>query len=93
VAEPTHQLYIVRLESSARRDLNRLPAKVVEVVFRFLDGPLRENPLRVTKPLGGKYSGYRTGRVGSAWRVLVRVDEVTVIVTVVRVGSRPDVYR
>jgi addiction module RelE/StbE family toxin len=93
MAKPAAPPYDIQLTSSARRDLDRLPEKVAEVVFRFLDGPLRENPMRVTKPLTGKYSGYRTGRIGPSWRIIVKIDQLTVVVTVIRVSPRADAYR
>ena len=83
----------VRLTSPAIRALGRLPAKLADAVLRFCDGPLAENPLRVTKPLGAELAGQRSGLVGIAYRVLVRIDEDARIVYVLRIAHRSDVYR
>jgi mRNA interferase RelE/StbE len=83
----------VELSRPAARALGRLTPKLVDAVLRFLDGPLSENPLRVTKPLGAELEGLRTGYVGIAYRVLVRVDEDARVVQVMRIAHRADVYR
>jgi mRNA-degrading endonuclease RelE of RelBE toxin-antitoxin system len=83
----------VAIMSPARRDLARLPAKVADAALRFIDGPLRANPQRVTKPLEWELRGLRSGRVGAAHRVLVRVDESTMTVRVYRIAHRADAYR
>nr|WP_221244025.1 type II toxin-antitoxin system RelE/ParE family toxin [Cryobacterium roopkundense] len=76
----------------AVRSLERLPAKLADAVLRFCDGPLADNPLRVTKPLGVELEGMRSGYVGIAYRVLVRIDEHANIVYVLRIVHRADVY-
>ncbi len=61
--------------------------------MRFIDGPLTDNPLRATKPLAAELDGLRAGYVGIAYRVLVRIDEGSGVVRVMRIAHRADVYR
>ncbi|MGV8885996.1 MAG: type II toxin-antitoxin system RelE family toxin [Microbacteriaceae bacterium] len=75
------------------RALSRLQPKFADAVLRFLDGPLTENPMRVTKPLGAELEGQRSGYVGISYRVVIRVDVETHTVYVLRVAHRADVYR
>ena len=82
----------VQLTGPAVRALGRLPTKLADAVLRFCDGPLANNPLRVTKPLGAELAGMRSGYVGIAYRVLVRIDENARIVYVLRIAHRADVY-
>lgn len=89
----TPELYRVELSRPAVRALERLPPKLVDAVLRFLDGPLTQNPLRATKPLGAELEGLRAGYVGIAYRVLVRIDEDARFVQVMRIAHRADVYR
>ena len=89
----TNDLYRVELSRPAARALARLPSKLVDAVLRFLDGPLTENPMRATKPLGAELEGLRAGYVGIAYRVLVRIDEEARLVQVMRIAHRADVYR
>jgi mRNA-degrading endonuclease RelE of RelBE toxin-antitoxin system len=74
------------------RALERLPAKLVDAVLRFLAGPLAQNPMRATKPLGAELEGLRAGYVGISYRVLVRIDEDARLVQVMRIAHRVDVY-
>ena len=83
----------IELSRPAARALGRLPSKLVDAVLRFLDGPLAENPMRATKPLGAELEGLRVGCVGIAYRVLVRIDEEARLVRVMRIDHRADVYR
>ena len=82
----------VELEPAARRSLNRLPEKVREAVLAFVHGPLSQNPHRVGKPLGRELTGLHSARRGS-YRVVYRVVDRRVLVQVVRMGPRSDVYR
>jgi mRNA-degrading endonuclease RelE of RelBE toxin-antitoxin system len=85
--------YRVELSRPAARALGRLTPKLVDAVLRFLDGPLTENPLRATKPLGAELTGLRGEYVGISYRVLVRIDENARLVRVMRIAHRADVYR
>ncbi|WP_292885592.1 type II toxin-antitoxin system RelE/ParE family toxin [Microbacterium sp.] len=89
----TSNPFDVRITSPALRALARLEPKFADAVLRFLEGPLTENPLRVTKPLGSELEGQRSGYVGIAYRVVVRVDEPAGVVYVLRIAHRADVYR
>lgn len=89
----TSEPYRVELSGPAVRALERLPAKLVDAVLRFLDGPLTQNPMRATKPLGAELEGLRAGYVGISYRVLVRIDEDARLVQVMRIAHRADIYR
>lgn len=84
--------YDIQLTGPAVRALHRLEPKLADAVLRFLEGPLAENPL-TTKALGAELEGQRSGYIGIAYRVVVRVDEDARIVFVLRIAHRSDVYR
>lgn len=85
--------YGIQLTGPAVRALYRLEPKLADAVLRFLEGPLAENPLRTTKVLGAELEGQRSGYIGIAYRVVVRVDEDARTVYVLRIAHRSDVYR
>lgn len=85
--------YDVRLTPPAMRGLSKLPPRIADAVIRFLDGPLAENPYRVTKPLGNELAGMRSGYVGVAFRVLISIEDGEKIVYVQRIAHRADAYR
>jgi mRNA interferase RelE/StbE len=77
---------------SARRALDRLPAKVVIAVLDFLIGPLVENPEGVGKALLGELAGLHSARVG-AYRVVYEIDTAERVVRVIYIDHRADIYR
>ena len=85
--------YELRVYGPARRALEeRLPLAVAVAVWEFCNGPLREEPGRVGRPLGRELAGYFSARRG-AYRVIYRVEDDARIVHVVRIDHRADVYR
>lgn len=75
-----------------RRAISRLPAKVAVAVLDFLVGPLAENPHRVGKALRGHLEGLHVARVG-AYRVIYEIEAEALVVRVLFVEHRADVYR
>ncbi|MFB7876960.1 type II toxin-antitoxin system RelE/ParE family toxin [Nocardia sp. NPDC056064] len=70
----------------------RLPETVAAAAFEFMTGPLLDNPYRVGKrlqpPLDDRFSARR-----GTYRVIYRVDDKRMVVTVVDVNHRRDIYR
>lgn len=85
--------YRIAWASPARRAIeNDLPESVAAAVWEFVNGPLAENPQRVGKRLVGTLKGYWSARRGQ-YRVVYAIDDGRVVVTVVKVDHRRDVYR
>ena len=72
--------------------MSRLPAKTASAIFEFVDGPLRENPLRVGRELRGELTGLWSARRGE-YRVIYRLDEETRTIHLVLISHRRDAYR
>ncbi|MFQ6394993.1 type II toxin-antitoxin system RelE family toxin [Nocardia sp. KC 131] len=70
----------------------RLPEAVAVAAFEFMTGPLIGNPHRVGKqlmpPLDDRWSARR-----GTYRILYRIDDKRMVVTVVDVAHRRDAYR
>ena len=60
-------------------------------MWQFCDGPLRDNPHRVGKPLRPPLPGQRSARRG-AYRVRYRVDDDRHLVAVIDIAYRADAY-
>jgi mRNA interferase RelE/StbE len=84
--------YEVRIASTARRQLSRLPDRSAVAVVEFITTVLPQNPLRLSKPLTGEFEGLRSARRGD-YRVLIELDEDARTVLVVRIAHRADAYR
>ncbi|MNC77621.1 Toxin RelE [compost metagenome] len=84
--------YEVAWTPSARRRFSRLPEPVAAAVLEFVYGPLAENPHRVGKPLRGELSGSHSARRGE-YRIVYSIDDGRVVLTLLAVDHRRDVYR
>ncbi len=85
--------YELVLSCLARRALEQqLPLATALAVWEFCNGPLRDNPRRVGKPLGRELTGYFSARRGT-YRVVYRLLEDGAVVHVVRIEHRADTYR
>jgi mRNA interferase RelE/StbE len=89
--------YSVRLAAGVLRALQAGPPQGVPfnaawAIFEFIDGPLRQDPWRVSKPLHDELEGFRGARRGE-YRVVFRIDEEERVIRVVRVDHRFDIYR
>lgn len=88
--DPRYQLLIV---SSARRHLTEvLPEAVATAAFKFITGPLLQNPHRIGKQLRPPLSDRHSARRGT-YRILYRIDDEARTVTVLAIGHRGDAYR
>jgi mRNA interferase RelE/StbE len=84
--------YDVVFTRSARRALeNTLPESVAAAAFEFIVGPLAANPRRVGKPLREPLAPLYSARRGD-YRILYRIDGGRLIVEIVTVEHRRDVY-
>jgi mRNA interferase RelE/StbE len=89
-AEP----YELGMTRPARRAISELlPEDVAAAAVEFITGPLLEAPYRVGRQLRGTLSGFYSGRVGTQWRVLYRIDESKHTVIVQDIQHRSTAYR
>lgn len=85
--------YEVRLSRQARRALtDELPEAVAVACFEFVFGPLSEDPYRVGKSLREPLAGLFSARRGE-FRVVYSIVEAEIVVQVVTIRHRRDVYR
>ena len=69
-----------------------LPESVAAACWEFIRGPLAENPRRVGKPLDPPMDGMWAARRGE-YRVIYTIHESRVVVEILRIAHRRDVYR
>jgi len=83
--------YTIRMESRVRKTLDRLPADLYGRIMRKLEA-LQENPRPFgVEKLAGPEDLYRV-RVGD-WRIVYAIRDRELVVIVVRIGHRREVYR
>ena len=82
--------FSLRIKASAAKELARIDKpqrmRIIEAIDRLPDNP------RGGKVLKGELSGLRRMRVGD-YRVVYEIHEQQVLILVVRVAHRRDVYR
>jgi mRNA interferase RelE/StbE len=84
--------YSLTLPVAARRALSEtLPEQIAAAVWKFVNGPLLDNPYRVGKPLRFRLEGFFSARRGQ-YRVIYRVHDQEVVVEVVKISHRSDAY-
>ena len=85
--------YRIELTGAAKKALtDLLPEAVAVACWEFIRGPLAENPHRVGKPLRDQLAGRYSARRGE-FRVIYQIIEDRVVVRVIHIGHRRDVYQ
>jgi mRNA interferase RelE/StbE len=82
----------VRFTASARRDLHRIPPRILPAIIELAYGELAREPRRVGKPLERELAG-TLGAQRGPYRLLYRIDDESGWVYVLRVAHRADLYR
>jgi mRNA-degrading endonuclease RelE of RelBE toxin-antitoxin system len=85
-------MFDVAWTPTARRRFARLPKSVAAAVLEFVYGALAENPRRVGMPLREPFEGSYSARRGE-YRVVYEIDDGRVVITLLTVDHRRDVYR
>jgi mRNA interferase RelE/StbE len=85
----------IEFADSAAKQLRKLDPQIAARILTFLRdriAPL-EDPRSIGEALRGKELGdFWKYRVGN-WRIIADIDDGVVLITVVRIGNRREVYR
>jgi mRNA interferase RelE/StbE len=87
--------WTIEYDASARKDLSRLDKQIARRIVTFLHdrvAPL-EDPRSIGQPLqGSEFSGLWRYRVGD-YRLICEIQESRIVVLVLHVGHRREIYR
>ncbi len=85
----------IEFDPAALKDLKKIDRSIQERLIGFLKlrvAPL-ENPRAIGEALGGaKLGGYWKYRAGD-WRIICDIQDQRIVVRVLRIGNRREVYR
>lgn len=87
--------WTVELDPAAVRELDKLDPQVARRILVFLKQRVAslENPRSIGEALAGSALGnYWKYRVGD-WRIICEIHDSRIVVRVLRVGNRREVYR
>jgi mRNA interferase RelE/StbE len=87
------QLWMVEFDDRARRELRKLDANTQKSILRYLRERIAgsEDPRRFGKPLRHNLAGLWRYRVDD-YRLICRLEDGRVVIVVLQVGYRRDVY-
>ncbi|MDQ6725272.1 MAG: type II toxin-antitoxin system RelE/ParE family toxin [Actinomycetota bacterium] len=88
----TEAAYELLVAAGAERGLARLPDGVAAAIVEFMLGALVEAPRRVGHELQRELAGAWAARRGR-YRVVYEIDDSRLVVKVLRIDHRSDVYR
>lgn len=85
--------WVYQIEAEALRELKALDREAHRRIVRYLDTRIAgdPDPRRFGSSLGGDLHGLWRWRVGD-YRIIGRIEESVVLVSIVRVGHRKGVY-
>ena len=86
--------WTIEFEQDAIRQLNRLDRGVRRRLLDFVENRVVSggDPRQLGKPLKGKMAGFWSYRVGD-YRLVCRLEDVRMVIAVVSVAHRREVYR
>lgn len=87
-------MWTIEFDAKVDKDMARLAPRERQRILHFLTervAPL-DNPRNLGEALAGPLSGYWKYRVGD-YRVIARFENQAMVIFVVRIGNRREVYR
>ena len=87
-------MYKVIIEDKARKELKKMDQFQIKIILRWIRNNLEgtQNPRVHGKALTADYQGYWRYRVGN-YRILAEIVDDQIIINVVKIGHRREVYK
>lgn len=87
-------VWTIKILDSAKQDLKKLDKPIQKRIAGFLQNRLAniDDPRQLGKALQGQYAGYWRYRVGD-YRLVCHLENEKLIILVVEIGHRKDIYR
>jgi mRNA interferase RelE/StbE len=84
-------MFLVEWTVPARQDLSALPPHLSERILQKTEQYLAQNPRQLGEALTGDLAGLYRYRIGD-YRVIYYIKDEKLIITIIRVGHRKEVY-
>ena len=85
-------MYKVVYLDQIEEDLKKLDKSTVKKILARIETYLACDPKELGKPLKGEFQGYWRYRWGD-YRVIYKISEREILILVLRISNRKDVYR
>ncbi len=83
--------YKVLYKASVEKDFKQIDKTSQKRIISKIEKELAQNPKELGKPLKGQYRGLWTYRI-SEYRVVYKISEEEILILVLKIGHRKDVY-
>lgn len=83
--------WTISFSKNAEKELSKLDKSIQDRILRYLHGRVANNARGLGKPLIGEKTGFWRYRIGD-YRVIAELIDRELIIEIVRVGHRKDVY-
>ena len=84
-------MYKVAYLDSVEEDLKKLDKSTARKILNRIETYLAQDPKELGKPLKGEFEGYWRYRWGD-YRVIYKISEREILILVLRISNRKDVY-
>lgn len=84
-------MYKVAYLDQVEEDLKKLDKTTVKKILAQIENYLAADPKGLGKPLKGEFQGYWRYRWGD-YRVIYRIAEREILILILRIGNRKEVY-
>ena len=84
-------MYKVAYLDSVEEDLKKLDKATARKILNRIETYLAQDPKELGKPLKGEFQGYWRYRWGD-YRVIYKISEREILILVLRISNRKDVY-
>jgi len=84
-------VYKVAYLDSVEEDLKKLDKATARKILNRIETYLAQDPKELGKPLRGEFQGYWRYRWGD-YRVIYKISEREILILVLRISNRKDVY-
>ena len=82
----------IKFIPNIEKQLKKIPKNEIKRIFNYLREKVTMNPRAYGKPLKGQFNEFWRYRIGN-YRVIVKIEDEELVVLVVRVAHRKDVYK
>ena len=84
-------VYKVAYLDSIEEDLKKIDKAIIKKILNRIETYLAQDPKGLGKPLKGEFQGYWRYRWGD-YRVIYKISEQEILILILRIGNRKEVY-
>jgi len=84
--------WTIKFDAKVEKSLRKLEPRQLLKIQEYLEVKIIKNPKKFGKPLKGRLAGLWRYRVGD-YRIICQLQDDTLLVLIVKIGHRKDIYK